>query len=175
MTASRQGEKKTASRQALRFALGKLGFPIFHVCADVCLNPLIPSTSGFVFVSSLCCALVVSYTTLHTKAICVFRVGRGSNGLKFQAALPVAAIQTSDMNSQSLSQQQDLLNGMSPMACRQKRPCTLEVPNSLFLAGSTKVAVILNPPAGPLRRFDFDGLVTGSVLVRVLRCCEWQE
>eukprot|EP00439_Symbiodinium_sp_Y106_P011032 s13330_g1.t1 len=27
----------------------------------------------------------------------------------------------------------------------------------------------------PLRRFDFDGLVTGSVLVRVLRCCEWQE
>ena len=45
----------------------------------------------------------------------------------------------------------------------------------LFLAGSTRVAVILNPPAGPLRRFDFDGLVTGSVLVRVLRCCEWQE
>ena len=29
----------------------------------------------------------------------------------------------------------------------------------LFLAGSTRVAVILNPPAGPLRRFDFDGLV----------------
>ena len=38
----------------------------------------------------------------------------------------------------------------------------------LFLAGSTRVAVILNPPAGPLRRFDFDGLVT-------LRCCKWQE
>ena len=41
-----------------------------------------------------------------------------------------------------------------------------------FLAGSTRVAVILNPPAGPLRRFDSNRLVTGLVLVRVLRCCE---
>ena len=63
---------------------------------------------------------------------------------------------------------------------RGVRPCFaakrgLTLVCRLFLAGSTRVAVILNPPAGPLRRFDFDGLVTGSVLVRVLRCCEWQE
>ena len=53
-----------------------------------------------------------------------------------------------------------------------------KLPRSLLFAAcflqAPPRAVILNP-AGRLRRFGFDGLVAGSVLVRVLRCCEWQE
>ena len=34
--------------------------------------------------------------------------------------------QTSDINFPVACRQQDVLNGISPIACRQKRPCTLE-------------------------------------------------
>ena len=45
------------------------------------------------------------------------------------------------------------------LACEGCCPALLQRKSGLGHAAFLRVAVILNPPAGPLRRFDFEGLV----------------
>ena len=71
-------------------------FEVFILCADVCLHPQIPECSGFCFVDSDCCALVLSsmfYDRKMNSIFCVHLLTFWSNGWKFRNSLPISQTQ----------------------------------------------------------------------------------